>query len=67
MDIKFILVRQAVGVSVLVAVNCSIPIRVLNGRVGAKHVYLDPVVQSVFVGVGDGRIGGVRVDLIAVA
>ena len=55
--VKFFCIRKTVPIRVLFAVNCPVPIRVPNGRVGANNVHFDAVSESIVVGVGNGGIG----------
>ena len=66
MHVDLIGITQPIGISVLLAVNGSIPIRVLNQRVCVQNIHFNPVREIILVGVSRCRIGFVCVDFLTV-
>ena len=51
MDVKFFSFAQSIKIKVLVAVNNSIAIRVLNKRISANDVHFIGVIDPILVGI----------------
>ena len=66
MGVKFINIAQAIGIGVLVAIDDSIAIRVLNQRVRVQRCHLNSVSEAILVCISQCGICFMHIDFLAV-